>query len=191
MHVMLQDIPASRHILHNISEDSQEGNMSSNSNNSHMAASAFAAVSHLNDFDQKDHAEQQTAETGAEAAKTAADPTVEHNVEQASSIDKADGPNHNTDAAQHQPRQADSQSTAAANAATPFQTGSVATPPPEPADAAKATLKADARQDSQPSQAGSSPGSHTFDSALHQGVAELVKAPDSAAHTRQEAQGTA
>ena len=56
------------------------------------------------------------------------------------------------------------------------------------ADADATPLK-DERQDSQPSQAGSTPGSHTFDSALHEGIAELVKAPDSAAHIEQPAQG--
>lgn len=56
-------------------------------------------------------------------------------------------------------------------------------------DADATPLKGE-RQDSQPSQAGSTPGSHTFDSALHEGIAELVKAPDSAAHTGQAAQGT-
>lgn len=178
--------------------------MSSNSNNSHMAASAFAAVSHLNDFDQEDNAEQQTVETEAEAATAAADPNAEHKVEQASSIDKADSPdqeqanialsNEEGDTGNSEPHKvaehADSQSAAAADAETPFQPGSVATPTLHPNDEVEATPIADARQDSQPSQAGSSPGSHTFDSALHEGVAQLVKAPGSADHKRQQAPGT-
>lgn len=199
-----QDKPAAnRHLLHNISEDSQEGHMSSNSNNSHMAASAFAAVSHLNDFDQEGNAEQQTVETEAEAATSAADPNAEHHVQQASSIDKADSSNQAQATAASSDKEGDTinsepdhvaelaglQSAAAADAETPFQPGSVATPTPNPNDKVEATPLADARQDSQPSQAGSSPGSHTFDSALHQGVAQLVKAPGSADHTQQQAPG--
>ena len=158
-HAHLQDsVPPSRHLLHNISEDSHEGHMSSNSNNSHMAASAFAAVSHLHDFDNEetqdgteaandnDDAAQHTAETASETAEVAADPTVDHHVEQASSIDKADASDQKMHSAQspakQQPqqrsKQIESQPAAAQDSsATPFQAGSVATPPPQASPAGK------------------------------------------------------
>ena len=178
-----------------------------------MAASAFAALSHLDDFGEEevqetkengDHTLRQTAKTPSETAEAATDPTIEHHVEQASSIDKADSSDRATGdaqqplatATQQAANNADAQSAASAEmSAMPFQPGSVATPPPEPSHApqtrraAAASPAAAERQDSQPSQAGSSPGSHTFDSALHEGISELVKAPNSADHTRQSGQG--
>lgn len=178
-----------------------------------MAASAFAALSHLDNFgeseaqatkEDQDRALRQTAETPYEIAEAAADPTIEHHVEQASSIDRADSSDRATSGAQ-QPsanataqtaNNADAQSAASAEmSATPFQPGSVASPPqrpshaPETRRAAVSSPAAGERQDSQPSQAGSSPGSHTFDSALHEGISELVKAPNSPDHTRQSGQG--
>lgn len=155
----LQDsVPPSRHLLHNISEDSHEGHMSSNSNNSHMAASAFAAVSHLHDFDNEDtqdgteaandndDAAQHTAETASETAEVAADPAVDHHVEQASSIDKADASDQEMHSAQspakqqpqQSPKQIQSQPAAAQDSsATPFQSGSIATAPPHASPAGK------------------------------------------------------
>ena len=187
--------------------------MSSNSNHSRMAASAFAALSHLDDFDEneaqdtqgdEDHASQHTTKTPSESAEAAADSTVEHHVEQASSIDKADASDRATIGAQQPPgiatpqaaNHADAQSASADISGTPFEPGTVATPPPESSHApetrraASRSPAAGERQDSQPSQAGSSPGSQTFDSALHEGISELVKAPNSADHTRQSGQGT-
>ena len=168
-----------------------------------MATSAFAAVSHLehpdtdatNDADRHRNQAQAppAAETEKEAAQRAADPSIEHSVDQAASIDKSGAGHPDIDTAGSPPRQSESAS-ALPDSSTPFEPGSVATPAPTvapPAEAQPATAAKVSRQDSQPSRAGSSPSSQTFDPALHQGISELVKAPDSAAHTSQGPAGMA
>ena len=194
-------LPQGRHLLKDISENSQEGldsslGHSSSSHHSHMAASAFAAVSQVNGFhgDDQPNQDDQPDDPKLSAAELAQadEQTAEHAQGQATSpdvgkskcganADKAPTSSGPDEAQPHTDTSSDAQSTpltaASLNAlasTTEESQHSVADDVAKPNQAQPSGPIADGLESDR---AGSTAGSQTFDSELHDSVAALVQAP--------------
>ncbi len=200
-------LPAGRHLLKDISENSQEGidssiGHSSSSHHSHMAASAFAAVSQVLGFqadpedDQEDDQDHLKLD-GVDSAQ-ADEQAAQHEEGQAKSPTPADGNSqtasqgdqqqthqmHSTTDRQPAPLTADSLKTLASSTEDdqPSIASAVAAPdqdllPQSPEPATKSPELATA---------GSTAGSQTFDAELHDSVAALVQAPGNTGSSSQQ-----
>lgn len=200
-------LPAGRHLLKDISENSQEGldssiGHSSSSHHSQMAASAFAAVSQVLGFqadpedDQQDDQDQLKLDS-VDSAR-ADEQTVQHEEGQAESPTTAHGTSQTASSRQQQqtrqmdsatdrqsaPLTADSLKTLASSTEDdqPSIASAVAAPdqdllPQSPESAMKSPELATA---------GSTAGSQTFDAELHDSVAALVQAPGNTGSSSQQ-----
>lgn len=191
-------LPAGRHLLKDISENSQEGigssiGHSSSSHHSHMTASAFAAVSQVHGFQADPEDDQEDDQNhlkldGVDSAQ-ADEQAAQHEEGQAKSPATADGTSqiasqgdqqqtHQMDSRtdrQPAPLTADSLKTLASS--TENDQSSVASAVAAPDQDLLPQSPEPAVDSPEFATAGSTVGSQTFDAELHDNVAALVQAP--------------
>lgn len=191
-------LPAGRHLLKDISENSQEGidssiGHSSSSHHSHMASSAFAAVSQVLGFqadpedDQEDDQDQLKLD-GVDPAQ-ADEKAAQHEEGQAKSPTAADGTSQTASKGKQQqthqmdsttdtqpaPLTADSLKTLASS--TEDDQPSIASAVAAPDQDLLPQSPEPAKESPELATAGSTAGSQTFDAELHDSISALVQEP--------------
>ncbi|DBA82124.1 TPA: hypothetical protein ACH3X1_007113 [Trebouxia sp. C0004] len=200
-------LPAGRHLLKDISENSQEGidssiGHSSSSHHSHMAASAFAAVSQVLGFQADPEVDQEDDQDhlkldGVDSAR-ADEQAAQHEEGQAKSPTAAHG--NSKTASQGQQQQAHQLDSTTDRQSAPLTADSLKTLASSTEDdqlsIASAVAAPDqdllrqspepARESAELATAGSTAGSQTFDAELHDSVAALVQAPGNTGTSSQQ-----
>jgi len=191
-------LPAGRHLLKDISENSQEGidssiGHSSSSHHSHMAASAFAAVSQVLGFqadpeddqeDDQDHlkldgvdsaqADEQAAQHEQGQAKS---PTPAGGTSQAASKGKQQQTHQMDSTTDRQPAPLTADSLKTLASSTEDDQPSVASAVAAPDQDLLPQSPEPAKESPELATAGSTAGSQTFDAELHDSVSALVQEP--------------
>ena len=191
-------LPAGRHLLKDISENSQEGldssiGHSSSSHHSQMAASAFAAVSQVLGFQADPEDDQQDDQDhlkldNVDSAR-ADEQTVQHEEGQAESPTTAHGTSQTASSRQQQqtrqmdsatdrqsaPLTADSLKTLASS--TENDQPSIASAVAAPDQDLLPQSPEPAKESPELATAGSTAGSQTFDAELHDSISALVQEP--------------
>ncbi len=191
-------LPAGRHLLKDISENSQEGidssiGHSSSSHHSHMAASAFAAVSQVLGFqadpeddqeDDQDHlkldgvdsaqADEQAAQHEQDQAKS---PTTADSTSQTASKGKQQSTHQMDSTTDRQPAPLTADSLKTLASSTEDEQPSVASAVAAPDQDLLPQSPEPTKESRELATAGSTAGSQTFDTELHDSVAALVQEP--------------